>query len=207
VKYGPFLPIIVLVVFGALIYLGSNNVSSNKGTQEKLKPTDETWTGTRVHDNKPESDLDIISPNGEHFKLSLYAGGVPYQERSQAESNKQDNERRWKYSWEIHRYPIDFETDLGAWAGFRVSTETIDRSKSETGFDIGLRYSPTRLMYGVISPDLLISPRQAGIGVSVYLPAQTVSYPFNKLGIGIGYLADYNGGSGWTPYASFSTRF
>lgn len=208
-SYKPIIPILVLSTFGILLYLGGKNNTPNKGTQVPLVPTENTWVGTRHHDDKPESDLKITSPNGDSWGLSLYAGGVPYQERSQADANKSGNEEKpgWSYKWTVHRYPVDYDTDLGAWAGFRVASGSGDNPEGETGLDIGLRYSPVRFAYGIIAPDLLISPRQAGIGVSAYPPTKTVRYPFNKLGVGLGYLADYDGGSGWTPYLSLSSRF
>jgi hypothetical protein len=206
-SYNPIVPVAVLAVFGCLIYLGGRGNLPNKGTQVPLVPTENTWIGTRSHDDKPESDFDIQSPDGDHFGLSIYAGGVPYQERVQAESGKSGDKPGWSYKWTVHRYPIDYDTDLGAWAGFRVASTDGNKPEGETGLDIGLRYSPIRLGYGVVSPDILISPRQAGLGISVYPPAQTVRYPFNKLGLGLGYLADYDGGTGWSPYLSLSTRF
>jgi hypothetical protein len=207
-SYHPSIPVIVIISFGFLVYLGGKSNIKTKESQEKLVPTENTWTDTRYHDDKPESDIEVKSPNGDSFGLSLYAGGVPFQNKQQAEANRSAADgKKWTYKWVVHRYPIDFDTDIGAWAGFRVASPEGNKPEGETGFDIGLRYSPVRLGYGVISPDLLVSPRQAGIGVSVYAPAQSVSYPYNKIGIGLGYLADYDGGSGWTPYASLSTRF
>ena len=93
--------------------------------------------------------------------------------------------------------------DIGAYAGSRVYNDSGD----ENGLDVGVRYSPVRFAYGIIAPDLLFSPRQAGIGVSFYAPTQTVAPFYQHLGIGLGYFADYHGGSGWTPYLSLSTRF
>ena len=211
----PIIPVIVLAAFGTLVYLGGRGGTPSKGTQVPLEATATTWVGTRSHDDKPESTLEIISPNGDSWGLSLYAGGVPYQERSQAERDDAKRteaeggkpEPRWSYKWTRHRYPIDFDTDLGGWSGFRVATADAERPDGEVGFDMGLRYSPVRLAYGVISPDILVSPRQAGIGCSFYAPPQSVRYPFPHLGVGLGYLADYRGGNGWTPYLAISTRF
>ncbi len=212
-SYHPSMPVIIIVAFACLVYLGGRNNVKTKESQEKLEQTDATWTDTRYYDDKPESDLEIKSPDGDSFGLSIYAGGMPYQNKQQAESNR-SGDKKWSYKWTVHRYPFDFDTDLGAWAGFRVANNGTDESFSSgdsddsgSGFDIGIRYSPVRFAYGVVSPDFLISTKQAGLGVSCYAPAQTVSYPYNKLGLGLGYLADYNGGSGWMPYLSLSTRF
>lgn len=205
-KNGNFFPAVVIIgaFVGVLFWVGGSR-APDKGTQTALKPTDNTYLGIRNHDDKPESTLELTSPAGEHWGLSLYAGGVPYQEREQAEANGKSDKPGWSYKWTVHRYPIDYDTDLGAWAGFRVS----DSGKGDHNgvFDVGLRYSPVRFAYGVIAPDLLLSPRQAGVGVSFYPPAQSVSYNLQHLGVGVAYMADFDGGTGWCPYLSLSTRF
>lgn len=190
---------VVIVGFGALIYFGAHGRAPDKGSQVALKPTDDTYLGVRSHDDRPEGTIQVSTPAGDTWSLSLYAGGVPYQERGQ-ESSKSG----WSYKYTVHRYPIDFDHDFGAWAGFRVGkTDTSDTN----GLDMGIRYSPVRFVYGVVSPDLLVSPRQIGVGASAYLPAQTVNHHFQHFGVGVGYMADYHGGSGWMPYLSLSTRF
>ena len=201
----PSIPVIVLAIFASLIYFGHGSRSPDKGTQVALVPTATTWDGVRSNDDKPEGTLAFKSPSGDAFALSLYAGGVPYQEREQFDANSDASKPHWSYTWTVHRYPIDYGLDLGAWAGFRLERgESEDRS---TAFDIGLRLSPVRFGYGIVSPDLLVSPNQAGVGVSIYPLAQSVRQDWQRLGVGIGYVADYHGGSGWCPYLSLSTRF
>lgn len=203
----PSLPVVVLAVFAALIYFGHSGRTPDKGTQVALAPSSTTWEGIRTNDDKPEGTLVVTSPGGDPFSLSLYAGGVPYQERAQRDTNEKLT-NPWKYDYTIHRYPIDIDLDLGAWAGFRISDNDDDEDSDRSeAFDIGLRVSPVRLAYGVVSPDILVSPSQAGVGVSFYAPSQSVSPLWQHLGVGIGYVADYHGGAGWIPYLSLTTRF
>jgi hypothetical protein len=200
----PSLPVLVLAAFAALIYFGHSGRTPDKGTQVALVPSASTWEGIRTNDDKPEATLAITAPNGDHFSLSLYADGVPYQERAQSDANAK-LDVPWKYEYTIHHYPLDFGVDIGAWAGFRLDHAPED--KRSDAFDIGLRISPARFAYGVISPDLLVSPSQAGVGCSFYAPTQTVAPIWQHVGIGLAYVADYHGGSGWCPYLSLSTRF
>jgi hypothetical protein len=211
VSHHPGVITVVIIAFAALIYTGSKGRAPDKGTQVALTPTESTYLGVRNRDDRPEGTIEATGPNGDSWGLSLYGGGVPYQERGQVTGKP-----GWTYKYTVHRYPIDIDDDFGAWAGFRVAYDGSDAgsggSSGETGgsgsgFDIGLRYSPVRFAYGVIAPDLLVSTRQAGIGVSCYPPSQTVSYKWQKFGLGIAYMAGYDGGSGWVPYASLSTRF
>ena len=197
----------VLGAFLAFIYFGGHGRAPDKENQVALVPTADTYLGVRSYDDKPEGTLKVTAPNGESWATSLYADGVPYQDKSQAADS-----RGWKYEYTIHRYPADTDHDFGAWAGFRVSNTRSDdasgdSSRNDSGIDIGIRYSPTRLFYGVVAPDLLVSPHQAGIGVSLYAPAQTVNHTLQHFGLGVGYMAGFDGGGGWMPYGSLSIRF
>jgi hypothetical protein len=200
-SYRPATPILVIAAFAALVYFtAARRRAPDKGTQVPLEVTSHTWSGTRTHDDKPESSLEVVAPSGDKFTLSLYDGGLLYQERAQADANQ--GKEGWAYKWIVHRYAVDYDTDAGAWAGFRVKG-----SGETSGLDVGLRYSPVRFLYGVVAPDILVSPEQAGVGVSVYPFSQSVPSFFQHTGAGLGYLADYDGGSGWVPYLSLSTRF
>lgn len=188
----------VILIAGILIYvaISAGQQPPDKGTQTALKPTETTLSGVRSHDNKPEADLQITHvPSGDRWGLSLYAGGLPYQEREQAGDDK------WTYTYTRHRYISDLDIDLGAWAGFRGN-----RDPSTPALDIGIRYSPVRLAWGYISPDLLISPNAGGIGASLYITDAPGIW--RNLGVGVAWMADFHdSSSGFMPYVSLSTRF
>lgn len=192
----PGVAVVVVGIFASLVYVGAHGRAPDKKNQTALKPTDNTYIGIRNYDDHPEGTVEITAPSGDSWGLSLYAGGLPYQAKGQ------DGTSKWTYKYTVHRYPVDYDTDLGAWAGARLQPK-----EHESGFDIGLRYSPVRLCYGILAPDVLASPRQAGLGVSAYPPAQSVGHNWQHVGVGLGYVVDYSGGHGWIPYFSLSTRF
>ncbi len=193
----PALIFIILGIFAALIYCGSGGRAPDKGTQVALKVTKNNPVSLRNGDDKPDGVLEVHSPTGSTWAVSVYDGSLLYQERAQ-----QDAKDGWTYNYTVNRYFIDYKTDLGAWAGLRASNDT----GGETGIDFGLRYSPVRYVEGIISPDLLVSTHQAGLGISFYAPAQTVPPFLQQIGIGVGYCADYHGGSSWGPYISLSSH-
>lgn len=198
--------------------------------QVQLAPTSSTYIGSRHDNDKPEADLTVWSPLGERWDCSLYDGGLLYEPRTQgtlagrprktggpeggggsqdggdptASGDEGDSgDRRWRYELKVHRYTDDWTADLGAWGGFRI-----DPAAGSGEPDIGLRYSPVRFLDGVLAPDLLLSPHQAGLGASVYMPAHTITGIWRHLGLGLGYAVDFDGGrAGWVPYVALSTRF
>jgi hypothetical protein len=197
VENHPALILVVLGIFAALVYCGSGGRAPDKGTQVALEVSDNHTEGLRNGDDKPDGNLEVFSPTGSAWNLSVYDGGLLYQERKQ-----RDAKDGWSYKYTVNRYFRDYKTDLGAWAGLRAASDT----GGESGIDLGIRYSPVRYFYGVVSPDLLVSTHQAGLGVSFYTPSQTVAPLLQQIGIGVGYCADYHGSSGWTPYISLSSH-
>lgn len=201
-----------------------------KNEQTALPPTSATYIGSRYHDDKPEADLTVWSPHGERWDCSIYADGLLYEPKTQGtlaggprreggpegSGGGQDDgdaaasvdegdggDRHWRYELKVHRYTDDWATDVGAWGGFRVDPEA-----GAGGLDIGVRYSPVRFLDGVLAPDVLVSPNQAGIGASVYMPTHTITGTWRHLGLGLGYTASFDGGgAGWVPYVALSTRF
>lgn len=97
--------------------------------------------------------------------------------------------------------------DIGAFTGFRPASRGI------TGLDpftAGLRFSPIRLGYDCIAPDLVITNQWAGLGASVFLPERLVGSDWKHLGLGAWYGYPFrgqpDGSGGWTVGASFSIR-
>lgn len=204
-----------VAVFGGFLLLAgmAKGRMPYKENEVPLEPTSSTYVGSRYYDNRPDASLSVWSPAGDRWDCSLYPDGLLYEPKGQGTAPGKPGEAQgageaqgvkpWRYELVVHRYPFDWTTDLGAWAGFHTDTE------SQSGeLDIGLRYSPIRLAYGVIAPDILVSPNQAGIGGSLYMPAQSTHGVWNSLGVGLGYAVEFDGGGdGWLPYLSLSTRF
>ena len=73
---------------------------------------------------------------------------------------------------------------------------------------VGIRYSPIRLVYGLIAPDVTLTTDAVGAGVSVYPPVSAVGPEWHKLGIGVWYGVPFKGGgaAGWFGGLSYSIR-
>lgn len=98
-------------------------------------------------------------------------------------------------------------SDLGTFAGFKA-----EGARSKTGSDhddsfvVGLRTSPCRLAFGILSPDLLASRYDVGAGLSVYLPPDILGSAFAHWGIGYAHLWPLDSGREDNIfYLSFST--
>ncbi len=98
-------------------------------------------------------------------------------------------------------YLLDPSFDLGTWAGY--CTQEFDGERT----DIGLRYSPIRLLYGTVAPDIIAGEESVGFGFSVFPPARLVGNRWRHLGIGAWYAAPYDGGDPGLVFGlSFSTH-
>ena len=226
-KIIPFLALVVILIY---VFSTIKGKIPDKKDQVPVPITQTTYTGVRSNDDKPQAELELVSPHGDHRAFSIYADGVLWQDLDQSiprtredagihlgtpfsepestppiDSDKDGG--KWQVSYIIHRYPIDYTTDLGCWIGFRNGVHNGSNGSTSPWLDCGLRLSPCRIGWGTIAPDLLASPNQAGVGISFYLPPQTVSSFWQHIGVGLAYCADYHGGSGWMPYCSLSTRF
>jgi len=97
--------------------------------------------------------------------------------------------------------------DIGAFAGFRPASRGYERLDP---FTAGLRFSPIRLGYDVVAPDLVITNEWAGAGASFFLPERLVGADWKHLGLGAWYGYPFRGQAsapgGWTVGASFSIR-
>jgi len=205
--------VMAVAVFGGFLFLAglAKGNMPTKEDQVALEPTSSTYLGSRYYDDRPEASLSVWSPSGDRWDCSLYPDGLLYEPKGQGTATgkpgdppgEAEGSKPWRYELKVHRYPFDWSTDLGAWGGFHTDPE------SESGkLDIGFRYSPIRIAYGVIAPDILVSPNQAGLGGSLYMPAQTTHGIWRHMGVGLGYTVEFDGGqSGWVPYVALSTRF
>lgn len=104
-------------------------------------------------------------------------------------------------------YLLKTQYDFGTFAGYRGA------SRGQEGlepFSVGVRFSPIRIGYDVIAPDLVVSNQWAGAGASFYLPEHIVGPDWHHLGAGLWYGYPFAGGSnapgGWCAGLSFSIR-
>lgn len=202
----PLIPIAgIVVIVGALYYSGGPRSSPRKD-YSPLTVTAAKYESTRYNGDRPDATITVYPPSNHNgpWRLGVFDGTLLYEPKDQAGAAEG---AKWEYDYTQHRYAFDYTKDIGAWVGFRVARTTTDNDKGDVGLDVGIRFSPLRVAYGVISPDLLVSPRQAGVGVSFYPLSQSVAPMFQHFGVGVAYMADYRGGAGLSPYISLSTRF
>jgi hypothetical protein len=78
-------------------------------------------------------------------------------------------------------YMIDPGLDLGCFGG-------IAYTKSDDPFQVGIRVSPVRLLYGTLAPDVLLTKSYIGLGASVYGPKRYLPYGWMRhIGLGAYY--------------------
>jgi hypothetical protein len=92
--------------------------------------------------------------------------------------------------------------DVGAWAGVAGT------NSGDPPIQLGLRISPARFVDGILAPDVVVSEHAVGAGVSCYLPrGLRAEPPWNRLGVGVWYMAAYNGhGAGPALGITLTTR-
>jgi hypothetical protein len=92
------------------------------------------------------------------------------------------------------------DLDLGVWTGY----SKLDNLQH---WQTGVRYSPVRVLYDSISADAVISQDAAGTGISLFPPADSLGDFWRHTGIGVWYMAPFDGGSPGLVFGfSFSTH-
>lgn len=104
-------------------------------------------------------------------------------------------------------YLIDPGFDLGVWGGWSQAGSDSDDDDDISRFQAGFRFSPARLLYGTVAPDLVASADVGGAGLTFYPPTHLVGQHWRHLGVGAWYVAPFDGSDpGWAFGISFSTR-
>jgi hypothetical protein len=91
-----------------------------------------------------------------------------------------------RVKWTEHRYIFEFVTDAGPWAAAYLGSGNTSR------FQRGLRVSPARIGFGVVSPDIVIGEEAAGVGVSLYPRTDLLSPFWHHVGVGGWYVVPYD---------------
>lgn len=111
----------------------------------------------------------------------------------------------WSISHIKKEYWFDLGTDLGVYGGYLLGTKN---EKDVRSFDTGIKFSPCRIAFNYLSPDLLIGPQGAGIGLSFYPRPERFGKFWDHAGIGIGREVIYTTAEQHTlVYFNVSTRF
>jgi len=193
----PFLlPLILLSLLGYTLWSNTQPSPSEEGMTIVKQSARLQWDA-QTSDGKDKADVytEFTSrKSGERLGIGLYDGGRVMRIRDEDAPLWEYTSNRYTALWDASYW------DVGAWVGARPA--------ADPPADIGIRLSPVRTLYGVLSPDLLIGSRSSGVGASAYVPPGWIPRSWDRFGLGVGYLVDYGGdGSGWSPYLSLSTRF
>lgn len=198
-----------VLIVGAVVYLGATTAPrAPKHNADAVPETRPRLNLLRRGDDMPSATLRIESKDsGSKAVVDLYRDGGIFVRRTEGPATAAPTDETLvapKYHFELERqaYLLDYQWDIGAWMALRLA-----RRGEESALDVGIRASPGRLLYGVVSPDFLVSPYMAGAGVSLYLPDTVRAGTLNRLGVGAAWLADYHGRTGFAPYVSLSLRF
>ncbi len=90
-------------------------------------------------------------------------------------------------------------TTVGAFGG-------ISNIEGQRAAQLGARFSPCRLAFGVLSPDLVATNDAVGLGISLYPPSRAVGSTWAHFGLGAWYMAPWDGGRPGTVFG-VSTSF
>lgn len=152
------------------------------------------------HWNKGKDDgdarIDLVDEAGKPTGSMLLDNGVLY--------DPKDGKVRGTVTRQL--YATSVGLDLGTFAGYRDAA----RGSNSDTFSVGLRYSPVRVFYGCLAPDLAVTKDWGGVGLSLYLPDTFKGQAISHFGLGAWYGSPFGGrdagDAGWTVGLSFSSR-
>jgi hypothetical protein len=171
---------------------------------QKVIPTE-----VRTHIERKQKEIDgrlaiEHKPSGDKLTLDYYDNMFLYHDNTTDFPKDKNGNDIWKVTPIKDEYLVDWGTDLGVYSGF------IDGAKDQkiSSFDVGLRYSPVRIFYGLLSPDALLSKQAFGLGISIYPSPSTWTKELRHVGFGYGRVYTYQDTRMRNLfYISFSTRF
>jgi len=147
-----------------------------------------------------------IQPGTDNLPRDLVLlDGSLYDKEVAADVSKKLADKGFRVSFTPDYYFIDAERlDLGTWAGVRTaSSDIIPRGQ------VGVRYSPARLGFGLLAPDIVASRDVGGVGLSLFPPPRYCGRVWSHFGLGAWYtfpFRDSSSGPSWCYGLSFSTR-
>jgi hypothetical protein len=137
-------------------------------------------TGIMRESNDVDETIKISDEKGIDLGHLFIRDGRMLEPTSPAEPNKFSTERT------EYRYLIDLRSDIGVWSGAFLGSGETNR------IQYGLRYSPTRLLYGTVAPDLIVGEEAAGLGISVFPATDRCGRFWLHTGLGAWYVIPYD---------------
>lgn len=193
----PGVALLLIGVFAMTVWLTSDPVETVRGKEPVA-------TDIKPHLIRKEQEVDgtlVVThkPSGDRFVADVL-------DRQLFQSPEQRDSTVWDAKLDRESYLIDPGIDVGAFIGPSFGSE--GRDDGEVPVEMGLRLSPVRLLYGTVSPDLLVTTDGYGAGVTVFPPPDRFGRIWNNLGLGVGRLWDYDGdGDSTVVFLGTSTRF
>lgn len=189
---------VIIVIIGFLVSAKPASSLSNKVVVPQTTPSYHWWRGPDDGDGTYSFRGDL---NG---RVGRYV--VRHSVLHQPKPGSPDEIPTLSAEFSPDRYFGEWNYDFGTFGAYRrASTGT-----STDAFQVGLRFSPARLAFGTVAPDLVLSKDCVGAGLSVFVPEE-YSGQFAHFGLGAWYTIPLAGTSragrpGWDLGLSFSTQ-
>lgn len=196
----------LLVLILASIFVFHGKPSSLNG----LTPVEHKAPRFHLFRNQGEGDgtFDIKIPGVITDGASSRSGSFVLYGGRLYEDSKDTSDLRATFTPDYYFVDIDPDggLDLGTWAAYRKGS-----TEDTSGFQTGIRYSPVRLGWGIVAPDLVVSADVVGGGFSFYPPPQFVGGWWRHIGLGAWYTVPFGDDTGldsseWSYGLSFTTR-
>lgn len=169
-----------------------------------VRGKDPVETTTKPHLIRQQEEVDgtlVIThkPSGDRFVADVL-------DRQLFQSPEQRDADTWETKLQRERYLVDPGLDIGAFVGPSLGAE--GRDDGEIPATFGVRVSGVRLLYGMLSPDALVTQDSYGVGLTAFPPPDRFGRLWSNLGVGVGRLWRFDGtGDETVVYLGTSTRF
>lgn len=176
--------IIIIIIF-TLVITSSSSLRRNQ--KYDSVPTKTKFELIRTKDKEQDNKLTATHvSSGDTLTLLIRDNNVFFEKNADGSNNillkEEDGKLTPVYDISLNKtkYIFDIDDDFGLYGGY-ISGKKIDNEN----FDYGIRYSPMRIGE-YVSPDILLSPKAAGIGLSVYPLINYNNKILSHFGLGYG---------------------
>lgn len=179
--------VIGVAALGFLVFAGVSNYTQPPSSLAGKEPIHELPTKLELRMQKP-SDAEgevIFKDPATGSELGRYALGI---DGLLYENPDKPNTRIFA-EYRPSSYLVSSHFDAGGFAGIGDFAGEDVRATQ-----LGVRYSPGRLGFQWLAPDLVASTEAYGAGVSIFPSSRAVGYPWFRLGVGAWYMAPWDGG-------------
>jgi hypothetical protein len=177
----------ILLVIVFLIVIGSKAIKKHQ--KYDSIPTKTKFELIRTGDKEQDNKLTATHiESGDTLSLLIKDNNVYFDKNSDGTNNILMKDENGKlspvYDISLHKtkYLIDTDLDIGMYVGYIGGSKISNESNN---FDYGVRFSPFRIGE-YVAPDLLLSPKATGIGLSVYPFVNSDYKILSHVGLGYG---------------------